>query len=107
MPWDSAFESMMNQAVQVRSFISRDGYGEATYGPPATYKCYIDASPHQAISAGGQEVTASATIYFAGPVAVTIDDVVILPNEGNRERPIISVGTLYDDRSPHHTEVHV
>jgi hypothetical protein len=107
MPWDTDFNPMMNQSVQVRSFISRDSYGEETYGAAATYSCYIDAQPHQVVNTEGREVTAMATIYFEGPVAVTVDDVIILPNEGTRERPVISVGTLYDDVSPHHTEAHV
>jgi len=111
MPWDSEFDSMMNQFVVVRPFVSEDAYGEATYGTGIEYRCYIDSEPRQIIDQEGQTVVSNTKIYFAGPQPITLKDVVILPDEAGddppRERPIISVSTLYDDVSPHHTEVHV
>ena len=97
----------MNQVVSIRPAQTTDDYGEITHGPAVEYRCYIDSEPHQTVDQSGQQVTSNSRIYLAGPVSVSIDDLVILPGESPRERPIVAVALRYDDEGPHHTEVHV
>jgi hypothetical protein len=107
MAWDPEFEEMMHQTVDIKPFVDFDDYGEASHGDPNTVKCYIDSQPRQVINQTGQEVTSNTTIFLAGPVSVSINDLVILPSEAPRERSIVSVSLMYDDEGPHHTEVHL
>lgn len=99
----TSVSSLFHQTVQVAAYQS-DVDGDATYAATAvSYPCRIDYISKRILTATGEEITSTATIYLNG-TQVHPRDKIILPD--GTAHTCQAVNTLYDGKGVYsHSEV--
>lgn len=95
--------ALYHQTVQVAVYQS-DIDGDATYATAVEYPCRIDYITKRILTATGEEVTSTATVFLSGAGFVHPQDKIILPD--GTARTCLAVHNLYDGRGIYsHSEV--
>jgi len=84
--------SLFHQTVQVAAYSSETD-GDATYATAVEYSCRIDYITKRILTATGEQITSTATIYLNG-TQVHPRDKIILPD--GTEHTCQAVNNLYD-----------
>ncbi len=101
------FLDFMPHRVGVEPYLSRDAYGNKSYGPKVVYSGRVVNKRRQVISRMGQTVPSETTIYLATASGVSIDDRITLPSGCVPAWPtIISVSRYPDEYGGVYTEVY-
>ncbi len=94
--------SLFHQTVRIAAYLS-DVDGDTTYATPASYPCRIDYVLRRVLTATGDNISSTATIYLNG-TQVRPRDKVILPD--GTAHTCLAVNTLYDGHGVYsHSEV--
>jgi len=97
------WKDLMPDTVGVYELVSRDEYGDPTYGTRASYDARIVRKPTRVIDSAGDEVMAKGMVWIATTATIDPEDAIELP-DGTRP-PILSVSRFPDESGDHHIKV--
>ncbi len=87
---------LLQQTVAIEPWSGNNAYGEARYGPGASYPARVQEKVKMIRNAKGQEVVSTAQVYLDGVVPVTVKDRITLPNG---TQPLIQAITSSPDET--------
>lgn len=98
------FLEFMHQKITIEPLVGRDAQGgDATYGPPKTYRARVVDRNQLVVDAEGQERLSRTTAWIFGAPVVGTSDRVTLPD--GRQPFIINVARFPDEKGQHHTRI--
>ena len=101
MAFDVELLQMMPSLIQLKKLVSRNRYGEPTYGATTSWRAYIAAKRQTIRNAEGQDIVSNSVVYIGGAPVITTDDQLVLPDGSTP--PIIGVDLFYDDKAEYAT----
>lgn len=98
------FLAFMPATITREPFTGRNPYGEPTYGTGAQHRARVEGKQQLVRTAGGQEKMSETLCYVAGPVTITVEDRITLPDA--TQPPILTVASVTDETGAvHHAKV--
>lgn len=101
----SEFLDLMADTVVIQPFLgmSTDGYAQPRYGAATTYRARIEQGPKRIIGFDGQEVVSAVKVIVGSTAAITVKDLLTLPDDFSPRSPaILRVESVRDGSAPHH-----
>ncbi|MGA9772359.1 MAG: hypothetical protein WBV94_25220 [Blastocatellia bacterium] len=102
MSIDRELLKMMPHTVTIEPFANQDEYSKASYGAPATFRCYVDFRPKMIRKIEGQEIVSSAQVYVGGVSGATVKARITLPDGS---QPVILMVNKLSDEGGDYAEV--
>lgn len=104
MPFVDDFLDMLVSEITYAPFVSRDAYGEPTFGSPVTYEARVIRKHKMVRNVEGQQVISTAHIWVGGIPFVSPQDKITL--DDGTHPPIIAIERFEDEIGPSHTVVY-
>lgn len=112
MSWETEFEEFYNDEVIRTPYTGQDGYGQPSFGGPATHLCRVVHKPQLIRLAGGgetrgtiREVISTSQIFSKSIVGWGLRDQLTLA-DGTSPK-ILQIVTFPDEDGPHHEVIYV
>ena len=95
---------MFTQTITVEPWLSKDKYGQPSFGPGVARTCRIEGKNKLVRALDGQERVSATTIYVYGAAGIGYKDRVTLPDGS---RPIIlAVEQMPDDHGDYYEAIY-
>jgi len=105
---DPEFLSMMPQYIGVENFVSRDAWGNRTYGAKILFRGRVENKRRKVINREGDEVLSETTLYLDTVSGISLDARITLPSGHYPAHPeIISLKLDEDEIGPYCTTMYV
>ena len=98
---EAALLDLMPHEITLKPFASRSAYGTPTYGTAAPHRCLVERKQRLVKKSDGCEAISQTTVYVAGPVEITEQDEITLPD--GTAPPVLAVETFYDETGAVHS----
>jgi hypothetical protein len=84
----------LQATVTVEVWLSQDGLGASTYGPPLARRALVEAKARRVLAPDGREVLATTKVTFLTPLTLTLRDRLTLPD--GTTPPLVAIEGLVD-----------
>lgn len=111
MTWNTDFEALLTQTVDIAAWVSSDEYGKVTYGSATTYPARIVEKLEKVVDFAGREVLSNSVVWVGAETAgatlpsVNGDAKITMPD--GTTPGILRVETYPDDTGNHHVKIYL
>lgn len=105
---DPEFLSMMPSYIGVENFVSRDAWGNRTYGAKILFRGRVENKRRKVIGRDGAEVVSNTTLYLDTISGISMDARITLPSGHYPAQPeILEIKLDEDETGPYSTRIYV
>jgi hypothetical protein len=105
---DPEFLTMMPNKIGIENYISRDAWGNRTYGAKILFQGRVENRRRKVINRDGDEVISETTLYLDTISGISLDARITLPSGHYPAHPeIISLKLEEDEVGPYSTTLYV
>lgn len=97
---------MMPDTVTIEPFVSRDAFGDKTYGTARVYTARVQGKNEVVRTRDNVDAVSTVQVYVDWTPTISPDDRITLPSRFSpTQPPILSVQPVSDEAGPHHQVV--